>query len=132
MRVRGHILGLVLLLAASLAVAQSAEDLLQAGRADEAITLLKKRVAAVPRDAAAHNLLSRAYFQLQRWDDSVSAGEKAVAYDPGNSRYHLWLGRAYGEKADHSIFFKAIPLAKKTRAEFEKAVQLQNTDLDAQ
>lgn len=112
--------------------AQSPEELLKSGHADEAIKLLKTRIAASPRDAVAYNLLSRAYLSLQSWDGAVIAGEKAAALDSGNSRYHLWLGRAYGAKAEHSIFFKAIPLAHKTRNEFQKAVQLQSNDLDAQ
>ena len=112
--------------------AQSPEELLKSGHADEAIKQLKARISTSPNDAVAYNLLARAYLSLQNWDGAVTAGEKAAVLDPGNSRYHLWLGRAYGSKAEHSIFFKAIPLAHKTRNEFQKAVQLQSNDLDAQ
>src|SRR6266404_504373 len=76
--------------------AQSPDELLKSGHADEAIKLLKTRIAASPSDAAAYNLLARAYLSLQNWEGAVNAGEKATALDPGNSRYHLWLGRAYG------------------------------------
>ncbi len=122
----------LLLLASFAAASQSPEDLLRAGRADQALKELKQQIVAAPQDAGAYHLLSRTYFALERWDDAVTAGEKAVALDHGASRYHLWLGRAYGEKAEHSIFFKAIPLAHKTRNEFQKAVELQSNDLDAQ
>ena len=51
--------------------------------------------------------------------------------NPASSEYHLWLGRAYGNKAEHSSWFTAIGLAKKTRVEFEKAVQLDENNVDA-
>jgi tetratricopeptide (TPR) repeat protein len=115
-----------------LSAADGPEDLLKAGHPDEAIMLLKDRIKTSPDDAAAQNLLSRAYLSVQRWDNAVAAGEKAVALDTNNAIYHLWLGRAYGEKAEHSIFITAIRLAKRTRTEFERAVELQSTNLDAQ
>jgi tetratricopeptide (TPR) repeat protein len=54
-----------------------------------------------------------------------------VAIDPQNSIYHEWLGRAYGEKASHAIWFSAMSLAKKTRKEFETAVQLDGKNFSA-
>lgn len=110
---------------------KSAADLLNAGRADEAILLLGSRLKAQPGDAAAYNLLARTYYSTGRWDEAVAAGEKAVALDSGNSSYHMWLGRMYGEKADHSSFVTAAGLVKRIRAEFERAVQLDSSNLDA-
>jgi len=43
----------------------------------------------------------------------------------------LWLGRAYGEKADHSSFFVATGLAKKVRSEFEAAVRIDPSNVEA-
>ena len=110
---------------------KAAADLLNAGRADEAILLLGSRIKAQPQDAEAYNLLARTYYATGRWDEAVSAGEKAVALAPGNSSYHMWLGRIYGEKADHSSFVTAAGMVKKVRAEFERAVELDATNLDA-
>lgn len=110
---------------------KSASDLLNAGRADEAIVLLGSRIKATPQDAEAYNLLARTYYALGRWDDAVSAGEKSIALDPENSAYHMWLGRIYGEKADHSGFVTAAGLVKKIRIEFERAVQLDTANLEA-
>ena len=110
---------------------KSAADLLNAGRADEAILVLGSRIKAKPQDAEAHNLLARTYYALGRWDDAVAEGERAVALDPNNSAYHMWLGRMYGEKADHSSFVTAAGLAKKIRSEFERAVELDAANLDA-
>ncbi len=126
----------VLLLALALPVAakplQTPQDLVRAGHADEAIRMLREQVKNTPGDAEAWNLLGRTYLTLERWDDAVKACEKAVNLEPGNSGYHLWLGRAYGLKAEHSIFFTAIRLARRTRDEFAKAVELRSDNLDAQ
>lgn len=76
-------------------------------------------------------LLTKSYYQMQERDKAVASGEKAVAIDPDNSEYHEWLGRAYGEKADHSGWFSALGFAKKSRKEFEKAVQLNQRNFSA-
>src|SRR5271169_2487000 len=119
------LLVLVLALLPSLAAADpSAGQLLAEGRVDDAIVLLRTRIASVPNDAESYNLLCRAYFTLGNWDPGISACEKALSLDPGNSEYHLWLGRIYGGKADHSGFLTAAGLAKRARNEFETAVRL--------
>jgi tetratricopeptide (TPR) repeat protein len=104
---------------------------LNAGRADAAIAELGSSLAANPADASAHNLLCRVYYQEQRWDDAIRQCEAAVRLMPTNAEYHLWLGRAYGEKADSIHSIKAYGLAKKVRDEFERAVQLDGTNVDA-
>jgi cytochrome c-type biogenesis protein CcmH/NrfG len=122
----------LLLISLSFAIpALTARELLTIGRVDEAIASLRTRLNANPNDAEAYHLLSRAYFSVQRWDDAISNGERATSMQPGNSDYHLWLGRAYGEKADSSNFVSAIELAKKARAQFEQAVQLNGSNLAA-
>lgn len=115
----------------SSAASTPAADLLASGKADEAITVLQKTVADSPADAASFNLLCRAYYSFGGWDQAISACEKSVAQEPNNSMYHLWLGRAYGEKADNSNVFSAASLAKKTRVEFETAVQLNSENVEA-
>lgn len=123
----------MLLLAAGASHAEApAESLLSAGRVDLAIVNLQNRIRQSPNDSEAYHLLSRAYFSLRRWDDSINAARKAVAIEPNNSDYHLWLGRAIGEKAESSSWFTAISLAKKVRAEFERAVQLNSSNVNAQ
>jgi tetratricopeptide (TPR) repeat protein len=101
------------------------------GKADEAISLLGATLAANPQDAEAHNLLCRVYYQEEQWDDAIHECETAVRLKPMDSSYHLWLGRAYGEKADSIHSIKAYGLAKKVRDEFERAVQLENENVDA-
>jgi tetratricopeptide (TPR) repeat protein len=104
---------------------------LTAGRADDAISRLNSSLAQNPGDAEAHNLLCRVYYQEERWDDAIHECEAAVRLTPLDSDYHLWLGRAYGEKADAIHSIRAFGLAKKVHAEFERAVQLEDGNVDA-
>jgi Tfp pilus assembly protein PilF len=43
----------------------------------------------------------------------------------------MWLGRIYGEKADRVSFWSAAGMAKKVRSEFETAVQLDSSNVEA-
>ena len=128
-------LALVITLAAAPASAKAApmlaQDLLNQGRVDDAIAQLQERIRKSPGDAEAHHLLSRAYLMIEAWDKAVGPAEQAVALQPDNSNYHLWLGRVYGRKAEHSIFFKAVGWARKCRAEFERAVELNAANVPA-
>ncbi len=69
---------------------------------------------------------------LQRNDADTAANllEKAVAQSP-NAEAHYLLGSAYGIQARHASIFSKAGLAKKTRAEFDRAVQLDPNYLDA-
>ncbi len=88
---------------------------------------LEARVRANSADAAAHFALCRTYYQLENWESAIEQCEQAVQISPG-SAHHDWLGRAYGAKAEHSSWLQAVPLAKKVRAEFEKAVMADPND----
>ena len=115
----------------SLSAATAPADLLSTGKVDDAVRSLEGQVRKNPSDAQAYHLLSRAYYHLKKWDDAIADGEQAVQLNPNNSDYYLWLGRAYGEKAEQASFLTAFGLAKKCRANFERAVQLDPKNLDA-
>jgi tetratricopeptide (TPR) repeat protein len=100
------------------------KEMLAAGRVDDAIQTLEHQIDHSPMDAAAHNLLCRAYFMLEDWDHGIPACVRARDLDPTNSLYELWLGRIYGEKASRVGFPFAMGLAKKVHAAFERAVEL--------
>jgi len=125
------LVSLTLLAWLTASAADSAKDMLAAGRIDETIVQLNGRLASVPADAESSNLLCRAYFMLDEWDRAESPCRKAVSLDPGNSRFHLWLGRVYGGKADRANFLAQASLVGKVRGEFERAVQLNPKDVDA-
>jgi len=106
----------------------SAQELLDSGRADEAVQVFELHVREAPNDAPGYNLLCRAYFMREEWDRGIANCEKARNLDPQNSLYHLWLGSIYGEKADRAGFLSAAGLAKKVRTSFERAVELAPND----
>jgi tetratricopeptide (TPR) repeat protein len=89
-----------------------------------AVEVLQEAAANDPKNGDIQLLLVKSYLELQERDAAIRSAEKAVALDPQNSLYHEWLGKAYGEKADHAGWFSAISLAKKTRKEFQSAVEL--------
>lgn len=110
---------------------QSASAAYEKGDYARAVDFLKTAESEQPANGEVYLLLTKSYYQMQERDKAVDSGEKAVAIDPNNSEYHEWLGRAYGEKADHSSWFSALGLAKKSRKEFEKAVQLNDRNFSA-
>jgi tetratricopeptide (TPR) repeat protein len=110
--------------------AQSPQELLNTGHADQAIQTLEQQIHTAAT-AENYNLLCRAHFELGAWDAGIPSCEKAVALAPDNGTYHLWLGRIYGEKADRGSFLSAASLAKKVRTEFERAVELSPDNWEA-
>ncbi len=119
---------LLVLVTAALSVpvlaAEADVQLIRSGRIDEAITQLQERVKNNPTDAESLNLLARAYYSIEAWDDAIATNQRALKLQPNSSDFHSWMGRAYGEKADTVGVLGAANLARKTKSEFEKAVQL--------
>jgi tetratricopeptide (TPR) repeat protein len=101
------------------------------GAADGAVGSLRNSIASDPSSADAHNLLCRVFYSEERWDSAITECERAVALNSKRSLFQLWLGRAYGLKAEHASWFTAIGLAKKTRNSFEKAVDLDERNVEA-
>src|SRR5256885_11035755 len=125
---------LALVFATTLAFADTdadARQTLAAGSVDDVIRQLNSKTSATPNDAEAFHLLNRAYCVIEKWDQAIKAGEKAVALKPDSSDYHMWLGRAYGSKAEHSGWFSGMQNAKKSRAGFEKSVELNSMNAEA-
>jgi len=104
---------------------------LQAGKADEAASLLNQALQASPNDAEANNLLCRVEYSMQHFDQAAGHCEKAVSLSPQNASYHLWLARALGERADRASFMSAFSLAKKSREQFETAIRLDPRNVEA-
>jgi tetratricopeptide (TPR) repeat protein len=57
-------------------------------------------------------------------DQAAKLFEQAVAMKPNSAEYHFQLGTAYGAQAEKAGMFGGIGLAKKTKNEFERAVEL--------
>jgi tetratricopeptide (TPR) repeat protein len=110
---------------------RQANALLQQGRMEEAITMLRETLASQPADALAHQLLCRVYYAQEMAENSIRECELAAANAPTDSNTQMWLGRAYGMKASHANPFAALGLAKKVHQAFERAVWLDPDNIDA-
>ena len=96
-------------------------------------SLLLAALLLSPPPSAADDAVERvrAALKAERWKDAVEAGRDAVAKEPESSEAHHWLGKAYGLSAKHASLVGRVDLAKKCGKEFEKAVALDETNLDA-
>jgi tetratricopeptide (TPR) repeat protein len=124
---------LLLLLAVRslLADTTQANNLLQQGRVNEALTSLHDVLTAEPHDAQAHLILCRVYYAQDLADKAINECELAAANAPSSSDSQMWLGRAYGFKASHANPIAALNLAIKVRNAFEHAVQLDPENIQA-
>lgn len=106
----------------------SARQAFNAGNYAGAIKTLESATSGGSANAEDYYWLGRSYYEMHDDDDAVKNAEKSVSMDPKSSLYHQWLGRAYGAKADrdHSFF-----QARKVKKEFEQAVQLDPSNLEA-
>lgn len=86
-----------------------------------------------PDTSAAADLVAQLEESLDRGDldRAIQAGEKAVEVDPRNSVAHDLLGRAYGLKAKESQLLEQVHLARRARAFFERAVDLDPANVSA-
>ena len=64
-------------------------------------------------------------------DAAVALAEAAVKRSPGESSLWLALGEAYGAKARTAYLIAQLPFAKKCKAAFEKAVELDPSNVEA-
>jgi len=110
---------------------KQANLLLQQGRVEEASEVLHKILSAQPGDALAHQLLCRVSYAQDIAEDAARECELAALNDPHDSTNQLWLGRAEGLKASRASPFAAIGLAKKVHLAFERAIQLDPSNVAA-
>jgi len=123
------LLGAVALLAASDARFEEARKLYHYTEFEKSLQILR----AIPqKDAAVWTLIGQNYYGQGDFKKAAEALEKSVALDPVNADATLWLGRAFGRRAETSSPLTAPGHAVKARQYFEKAVQLNPNNLEAQ
>ena len=93
----------------------------------EVDALLKKN----PTDDAALHCMGRIAIAMDKSSDAISWFEKAVNANDKSSAHHLWLGNALGEQASHTNKLKLPFLARRVKGEFDKAVELDPSSLEA-
>jgi tetratricopeptide (TPR) repeat protein len=97
----------------------------------EARTLLEKTTAAEPGNAEAWASLGQACLALNEHEKAIAALEKATQLDGTKSIYFLQLGNAYGISAVKAGILSKMGLAKKCKAAYDKAVELDPKSIDA-
>jgi len=108
-----------------------ARKLYQLTEFEQSIQLLRS-IPDKDRDGAVWELMGKGYYGLGDYKKATEILEKAIALEPGNSDFHLWMGRAYGRRAETSSMITAPGFASKARQHFEKAAQLNPSNLEAQ
>lgn len=97
------------------------ERLLNDGRVDEVV---RSAGTPLPADGAMHLLLCRAYYAEALPDPAVRECETALQSMGNDSQAHDWMGRTYGLKARMAGALTAMKWARKVKASFERAYQL--------
>jgi tetratricopeptide (TPR) repeat protein len=123
--------GLAMVPSTAWADTASAESALKQGRVEEAASMLKQTLKQEPHNGYAHQLLCRIYYAQDRADSAVSECERSVSDDPSRSDSEVWLGRAYGLKASQINMLSAFVVARKVAAAFERAVELDPSNVQA-
>jgi tetratricopeptide (TPR) repeat protein len=97
----------------------------------EAQEFLEHAIAADPTNAEAHFFLGVSFLNRNDATRAQPALEKAVELAPANSGYVRHLGDAYGMSAQKAGLFAKMGWAKKCKAAYDKAVELDPKDINA-
>lgn len=90
----------------------------------EAQAVLEKIVAAEPNNAEAYYYLAQAQINRNDHENAVLSMEKATTLAPANSEYFRLLGDTYGISAQQAGLFSKFGWARKCKAAYDKAVEL--------
>jgi len=93
----------------------------------EVQALLKKNAS----DDVALHCMGMIYVAQDKSGDAEEWFEKAIKVNDNSSAHHLWLGNAIGDQAEHASKLKQPFMARRIKSEFERAVQLDPTSIDA-
>jgi tetratricopeptide (TPR) repeat protein len=122
---------LLLLAIPSLLAAQAPEQLFRDGKYDEARAAFQAVLAKDKNDANALYYMGRIANAQGKSGEAVDWFEKAVKRNDQSALYHYWLGNALGDEAQKASKIRQPFLARRVKAEFERAVQLDPKSIDA-
>jgi Flp pilus assembly protein TadD len=94
----------------------------------QAIQLLEPEAQ---RNPEAMFVSGKAWFMLGEFKKAGELFERATQAAPGESEYFHWLGKAWGRRAETASFLTAPRYASRCREAFEKAVQLDASNVEA-
>jgi tetratricopeptide (TPR) repeat protein len=70
-------------------------------------------------------------YEAEKYKMAREIFEKLVEVDSESSIYYHWLGKSYGRIAESAPWLTAMSMAKKTRKAFEKAIELDSSNIHA-
>ena len=117
-------LGTISSLAADQAVNDQISALFKQRRWAEAEVILQKITVTEPDNAEAWHFLGQTYLARNDAEKAVAALEKAATLAPENSEYQRFFGDACGLSAMKAGLFSKPGWAKKCKAAYDKAVEL--------
>lgn len=97
----------------------------------EAQTMLEQAIATDPTNAEAHFFLGMSFINRNDPEHALPPLEKAVTLAPTNSNYVRHSGDAYGMTAQKAGLLSKMGWAKKCKAAYDKAVELDPNDINA-
>jgi tetratricopeptide (TPR) repeat protein len=97
---------------------------------DEARTEAQASIKKNAADDAAMHCMGTVYMAMNKSGDAADWFDKAVKANDNVSVHHLWLGNALGDQAQHANKLKMPFLARRVKAEFERAVELDPSSVD--
>lgn len=97
----------------------------------EAEAALLKLTAQHPSEADAWAGLGDTQLRQDKAEEATKSFEKAVELAPTHSDYHRQLGDSYGRGAQKAGMLSKLGLAKKCKAAYEKAVELDPKNINA-
>lgn len=128
----GRVVGVVLLLAG---VALGGEDtpsaLISAGHFKRARAILEKRIAENPKDADLLVLMARVRLAYDDHEDAAKLLKQALAVQPEHSDAHLYMAETLSRQVEHAGVFEKAGVARKIRAEAERALAANPNNIDA-
>jgi len=98
---------------------RKANSAFNAGRIDEAITLINAAIKLHPKDNLYYRLLARSYNNKKRFDEAIAAYQKALEFNPNDSISHNNLGVIYDDEKENDT--KAIEC-------YRRSVELEPND----
>ena len=83
------------------------------------------------QDAVSHFLQGQRLYDAEDYVTALPDFMQAVELAPMSSKYHHMLGKCYGRIAEQGSWLTALRYVGKTLAEFKKAVELDDNNLQA-
>lgn len=107
------------------------EQLFESGRYDEAKAVFQAQLARDKNNANALYFMGRVAAAQNNSSEAVDWLEKAVKRNAHSALYHLWLGNSLGDETQKAGKLRQPFLARRVKAEFERAIELDPTLIDA-